>query len=349
MSLSPSAVSGSHPVLALVLAVVLLVAACPAFSQPQQPLTVSVLTPTAGAVVGVNGTGWLFDVAVTASDAAGNALLNSHAYAVQFNNWLNTSVPTQFNFTNSGVGPGANRAGQGLVVLFSTTPVDAASALMGANTNLAGLFNLNALSSSSGGMRQFHSTVAVLNTVFGVGVPITATVFVVNGIAPALFPAVPTSVSGIVSNILTLDFSTSSLVSVTAATEAYTRATPALPDAISVAVFYPSSGDVLATNAIGIFVDLSLTCTAPQFNPLLSAAAGYRALLDNETNPAVARPGFNVAAPGLVVLFNTTGKLAGTPLQGPTTNIAGLFILVGLLQLNTTVGSSTLWGPRGRA
>src|SRR5262249_45815237 len=36
-------------------------------------------------------------------------------------------------------------------------------------------------------------------------------------------------------------------------------------------------------------------------------------------------PGPNAAAPGLVVLLSTTPTVAGTPLQGPNTNLAGVF------------------------
>ena len=36
-------------------------------------------------------------------------------------------------------------------------------------------------------------------------------------------------------------------------------------------------------------------------------------------------PGPNAAAPGLVVLLSTTPTLAGTPLQGANTNLAGDF------------------------
>ena len=44
-----------------------------------------------------------------------------------------------------------------------------------------------------------------------------------------------------------------------------------------------------------------------------------------DPNSAAFHPGANAAAPGLVVLLSTTPTIAGTPLHGANTNLAGVF------------------------
>jgi predicted lipoprotein with Yx(FWY)xxD motif len=68
-------------------------------------------------------------------------------------------------------------------------------------------------------------------------------------------------------------------------------------------------------------VDLSFEARTPQVNSLL---AGYTSAF-NDPNKPTFHPGPDAAAPGLVVLLSTTPTLAGTPLQGPKTNLAGVF------------------------
>src|SRR5262249_56181460 len=52
--------------------------------------------------------------------------------------------------------------------------------------------------------------------------------------------------------------------------------------------------------------------------------SGYTAAFNDPTKPTF-HPGPDAAAPGLVVLLSTTPTIAGTPLQGPNTNLAGVF------------------------
>jgi predicted lipoprotein with Yx(FWY)xxD motif len=68
-------------------------------------------------------------------------------------------------------------------------------------------------------------------------------------------------------------------------------------------------------------VDLSLQARTRRANSLLS---GYTAAF-NDPNAPTFHPGPDAAAPGLVVLLSTTPTIAGTPLQGPNTNLAGVF------------------------
>ena len=85
-------------------------------------------------------------------------------------------------------------------------------------------------------------------------------------------------------------------------------------------VISPGPGD--SAGVAGTFsVDLSLEATTPQANSLL---AGYTAAFNDPSKPTF-HPGPDAAAPGLVVLLSTTPTIAGTPLQGPNTNLAGVF------------------------
>ena len=75
-------------------------------------------------------------------------------------------------------------------------------------------------------------------------------------------------------------------------------------------------------------VDLSLQARNPGANALLSATNGYKPFFNSPDAPTF-HPGPDPGAPGLVVLLSSTPTKAGTPLQGPNTNLAGVF------QLNT--------------
>ena len=68
-------------------------------------------------------------------------------------------------------------------------------------------------------------------------------------------------------------------------------------------------------------VDVLLQARNRRANSLLS---GNTAAF-NDPNAPTFHPGPDAAAPGLVVLLSTTPTIAGTPLQGPNTNLAGVF------------------------
>jgi predicted lipoprotein with Yx(FWY)xxD motif len=96
---------------------------------------------------------------------------------------------------------------------------------------------------------------------------------------------------------------------------------------IQLNVLTPSQGG--RAGAGGSFnVDLSLQARNARANTLLSAANGYKPFF-NDPNAPTFHPGPDPGAPGLVVLLSSTPTKAGTPLQGPNTNLAGVF------QLNT--------------
>jgi predicted lipoprotein with Yx(FWY)xxD motif len=96
---------------------------------------------------------------------------------------------------------------------------------------------------------------------------------------------------------------------------------------IQLNVLTPSQGG--RAGAGGSFnVDLSLQARNARGNALLSAANGYKPFFNDPDAPTF-HPGPDPGAPGLVVLLSSTPTKAGTPLQGPNTNLAGVF------QLNT--------------
>jgi predicted lipoprotein with Yx(FWY)xxD motif len=89
---------------------------------------------------------------------------------------------------------------------------------------------------------------------------------------------------------------------------------------LKASIISPARG---ATAGVGgtFSVDVSLKARTRRANSLLS---GYTAAF-NDPNAPTFHPGPDAAAPGLVVLLSTTPTIAGTPLQGPNTNLAGVF------------------------
>jgi predicted lipoprotein with Yx(FWY)xxD motif len=86
-------------------------------------------------------------------------------------------------------------------------------------------------------------------------------------------------------------------------------------------------------------VDVSLQARTRSANSLLS---GYKAAF-NDPNKPTFHPGPNAAAPGLVVLLSTTPTIAGTPLQGQNTNLAGVFQVNDVTRLNGLKRSFNSW------
>ena len=89
-------------------------------------------------------------------------------------------------------------------------------------------------------------------------------------------------------------------------------------------VMTPDQGERTSS---GFNVSLSLQAQNARGNRLLS---GYRTQFldptgpDGQDNPAF-HPGASASAPGLVATLSTTPTMAGTPLAGPQTNLAGVF------------------------
>ena len=103
-------------------------------------------------------------------------------------------------------------------------------------------------------------------------------------------------------------------------------------------VISPRAGDRAGVG--GTFsVDLSLQARTADANNLLS---GYTSAF-NDPNAPTFHPGPDAAAPGLVVLLSTTPMIANTPLQGPNTNLAGVFQINDVSKLNGLKRTFNSW------
>ena len=154
------------------------------------PLKASVVSPAAGASAGSGGT-FSVDLSLEARTSQANSLLSS--YRPAFND---PHAPT-FH-------PGRNAAAPGLVVLLSTTPTIAGTPLQGANTNLAGVFQVNDVSSASGLRHTFHSWIVTVPGFFGKNVRATLTVYAVNGNAPDVVTGYENPISNVVRESFTI-------------------------------------------------------------------------------------------------------------------------------------------------
>jgi hypothetical protein len=107
---------------------------------------------------------------------------------------------------------------------------------------------------------------------------------------------------------------------------------------LKASVISPAPG--ASAGAGGTFsVELSLEARSAIGNRLLS---GYTAAFNDPSKPSF-HPGPNAAAPGLVVLLSTTPTIANTPLQGPKTNLAGVFQVNDVSQVHGLVRTFNSW------
>jgi predicted lipoprotein with Yx(FWY)xxD motif len=110
------------------------------------------------------------------------------------------------------------------------------------------------------------------------------------------------------------------------------------PAPLQASVISPRAGDRAGVG--GTFsVDLSLQARTADANNLLS---GYTSAFNDPNAPSF-HPGPDAAAPGLVVLLSTTPTIANTPLQGPNTNLAGVFQINDVSKLNGLKRTFNSW------
>ena len=155
-----------------------------------RPLKATIISPSQGARAGTGGT-FSVEVALQARTRTANSLLSG--YTAAFND---PNAPT-FH-------PGPDAAAPGLVVLLSTTPTIAGTPLQGANTNLAGVFQINDVSKANGLKRTFNSWIVSSPGFFGTGVRATLTVYAVSGTAPALITGSEKPISNVVRESFTI-------------------------------------------------------------------------------------------------------------------------------------------------
>jgi predicted lipoprotein with Yx(FWY)xxD motif len=89
-------------------------------------------------------------------------------------------------------------------------------------------------------------------------------------------------------------------------------------------------------------VDLMLQARDARANSLLSATNGYKPFFNDPSAPTF-HPGPDPGAPGLVVLLSKTPTMDGTPLQGPNTNLAGVFELNTVAKVRGLVQAWNAW------
>jgi|SRR5271167_4174446 len=111
---------------------------------------------------------------------------------------------------------------------------------------------------------------------------------------------------------------------------------------VMVTVFSPGAGDVSGTAGAGFIVDLAIDATDAGGNALLSSTNGYQPFFNDPTSSTF-HPGVDPGAPGLVVMLSTTPNKPGTPLQGPGTNLAGLFQLNGVANVGGKAEAWNTW------
>jgi hypothetical protein len=117
------------------------------------------------------------------------------------------------------------------------------------------------------------------------------------------------------------------------------RATQGPAQPVQAVVLTPSPGD---TTGNDFNVDVSLQARNALGNSLLSNYTnGFLDPTgpDGQGNPAF-HPGHSSFAPGLVVTLSTTPSIQGTPLVGPSTNLAGVFQINSVTQNN---GRTSTW------
>jgi hypothetical protein len=157
------------------------------------PVTIDVFTPRGGEVVGVNGAGWLVDLLLINTDLSANVFAPINGYAPLYHD----------NFTDPKFAPGVSKAVPGLVVLSNTSTLAG-----GASTNLANLFQINAVTGVVNGVISEYWCTWLVGAAFaGKGQPSSLTIFLVNGTAPATINgSLPTN---IISNVVIQNFTLS--------------------------------------------------------------------------------------------------------------------------------------------
>jgi predicted lipoprotein with Yx(FWY)xxD motif len=154
------------------------------------PLQASIISPLPGDIAGTAGT-FSVEVSLQATTAKANSMLARYKAA-----YNDPNAPT-FH-------PGPNAAAPGLVVLLSSTPTVAGTPLQGANTNLAGVFQINDVAQAKGLTRTFNSWILTSAGFFGKGKQVTLTVYAVNGTAPALISGAEKPISNVVRETFTI-------------------------------------------------------------------------------------------------------------------------------------------------
>jgi hypothetical protein len=166
-----------------------------ATDEREKPVRLSVLSPHRGDRAGQDGAGFVVDLALIARNDRANTLLSTEAgYKPLFNN------PTAPTFHT-----GANEAAPGLVVMLSTTPNLPGTQFQGPRTNLAGLFQLNGVTTQRG-LTEIRNAWHVGRAGFGAGRAML-TAYAIVGKAPTVVAETPAAGGMLlISNIVKVPF-----------------------------------------------------------------------------------------------------------------------------------------------
>lgn len=291
-------------------------------SKPEVSVTVN--APGPGDIDGIKGFHYIVDLTIDVLSVASNGLI--------------PFKPLYQDASSSTFGPGPNAAFPGLVVLQNTTMKK--GPLMGPNTNLAGLFQLNGVASTNG-LYEYNSYWDAGAPLFGIG-PSELVVYYVKGKAGKTATFTPNASDGLVSNVVNIPFTISNRSSNAVPGtnpqcmngQMFTpnnATTPSCQPPVSAQIFHPTQGQTVGVNGSGWLLDLLFDATSSASNALISADAGYSSGFVNQSSPLF-HPGSNSLLPGLVVLLNTT--MTGGPFKGPGTNLAGLFQINNVRDVN---------------
>ncbi|KAH8807879.1 hypothetical protein F5884DRAFT_752455 [Xylogone sp. PMI_703] len=190
------------------------------------PLGITLFTPRDGENVGLNGAGWMIDMVIVNSDLGANYFAPSKGLQPLYHD----------NFTDPKFAPGViSESVPGLVVLSNTSTLAG-----GRNTNLANLFQINAITGieRNGTITEYWCTWLVGAAFAGKNQPSSLTIFVVNGTAPTSING--TLPSNIISNVVTANFTLSGNVTPTGSAPPTTST--------------PSSANRLAVGAGSLFL-----------------------------------------------------------------------------------------------
>jgi len=290
--------------------------------KPEVSITVN--APGAGDVDGVKGFNYIVDLTIDVLSKDSNGLIPYKPL------YQDASSPT--------FKPGPNPVFPGLVVLQNTTAKK--GALDGPGTNLAGLFQLNGVASTNG-PHEYNSYWNAGAALFGIGAS-ELVVYYIKGEAGKTASFAPQVSDGLVSNVVNVPFTISNRTSTTTPSavphcengQMYTpnnATTSAGQPAISAQVFHPTEGQTVGVGGAGWILDLLFDATSSASNALISDNTKYNSGFINQSSPLF-HAGPDSLLPGLVVLLNTTTDQS--PLKGPGTNLAGLFQVNNLRNIN---------------
>lgn len=287
-------------------------------------VSITVNAPGAGDVDGIKGLNYIVDLTIDVLFKSSNGLI--------------PYKPLYQDASSSTFGPGPNPAFPGLVVLQNTTAKK--GPLMGPSTNLAGLFQLNGVATTNG-LHEYNTYWNAGAALFGIG-PSELVVYYVRGTAGKTASSAPGVSDDLVSNVVNIPFTISNRTSnATPGTEPYCQngqmytpnnaTTPAGQAAVFAQVFHPTEGQMVGVNGSGWILDLLFDSTSSMSNAFISGGAMYTSGFVNQSSPRF-HAGANSLLPGLVVLLNTT--TTQSPLKGPGTNLAGLFQINNVRDIN---------------